>query len=375
VLNKTSFESTSSLPEFIRLVDLISYFQPTKKSAEDFKTQFEIINDQSNLFVMDSKKNAIYLSLSQKIQHTCYSLSLTANNYLYTSSIRRKMLSADSFKLNICFLDQPGFNLNVTAGFRSFVTPIFIENDVTFEQLSAKSTRHTIINISVFVACFSLVCLVLVIVFLARKSTRQDEEKTKEDKNLEANLSTVYSVSVISGTNESIDTTSTKSSRLEQGNGLDRLKIRNDLSYNQTYYEQVNHDELFSEASDQGVYCLATGTSFSLTSNISSVTSQLVDSEDIDQLNSSGKSSMISVVNDLVNEQTNMTKLSLFDLTPKPLRLENVIDFRQSMDSGMKTWVYSNYLSNCVEKRREKISLSDENESLDSIEFSSECII
>jgi len=286
------------------------------------------------------------------------------------------MISSDAFKLNICFLENSGHNLNATAGYRSFVSPILIDNEVTFQQLSARNTRHTIINITVFVACFSLVSLVLVAVFLARKSRRLDEQKAKEEKNLEANLSTVYSVSVISGTNESMDTTSTKSSRLDQADGPDRLKIRNDLSVNQAYYEQVNHDELFSEASDQGVYCLATGISFSLTSNISSVTSQLVDSEHVDQLNSSGKSSMLSAENGMIYEQTNVTKLSLFDLTPKPLRLEKMLEVRQAMSSSdMRTWVYSNYVSNCVEKTREKISLSDENDSLDSIEFSNECII
>jgi len=56
--------------------------------------------------------------------------------------------------------------------------------------------------------------------------------------------------------------------------------------------------------------------------------------------------------------------------------LEKMLEVRQAMSSSdMRTWVYSNYVSNCVEKTREKISLSDENDSLDSIEFSNECII
>ena len=132
---------------------------------------------------------------------------------------------------------------------------------------------------------------------------------------------------------------------------------------------------MFSE--DQGVYCLATGTSFSLTSNISSVTSQLVDGN-------CDNSSIDENVNKSPLVYSNVTKLSLFDLTPKPVnRIENrrilnanneeevaVVD---NYDFGMNTWVYSNYVSNCMgggQQRREKISLSDENESIDSIESS-----
>ena len=204
------------------------------------------------------------------------------------------------------------------------------------------------------------------------------------------------------------------------------LRIRNDQSLNRTFY-QLNENtdatdnyssilnmekELVSE--DQGVYCLATGTSFSLTSNISSVTSQFVDGDnnnvtklDISNLNDSENSrfEMKSVNSYLSPNPIERTRLSLFDLTPTPLRLTKSkkfeinnqvlcdkefyllnqnLNFQQAdshrLSDEMKNWIFTNFVSNCVENKKEKISLTDENESIGStsimrMDEENECII
>lgn len=446
------------MPEHVRLVNLVSNFQPdlAKFSSEyhpvgivmkeiDYKTEFDLVEPAPTttvqpLFVMDTKKNAIYVNLKSDVEFKCYKLNLVAKNFIYLNSIKRKLVSSDAFVMDLCFLNKDAYEIeleskpmNQTVTYRSFIEPVYIDNEISFQQLSARSVRNKIINVSVFISCFALLTLILIASFLIKKSKKADQKQI-EDKNLEANLSTVYSVSIIResmnniSSSNSLETTSTKSSELDMQD-TPELRIRNDQSFdkmiNQSFgtntdhfhdmeriYTSITHGENSSE--DQGVYCLATGESFSLTSNISSVTSQFVDTDEIElrNLNTSDKSSFVEYSLPKKNMH-NATKLSLFDLTPQPLKLSAAVQQQRAyplmntdnygseyvyavpasvdisvarsknsrLSNEMQNYIYSNYIANCVELKREKISLSDENDSIDSLEFirsqecSQECII
>ena len=408
---------TEPMPEHVRLANLISNFKPDS-AARGYKTQFEIVN-KTQIFTMDTKNNAVYLNIKQEIELKCYSLQLTAKNFIYFNSIKRKLISKDSFKLNICFLNKEMYDFQIDSS-DSFVKLILTDSITSFQQLLTDSNnRKKLINIAIIVSCFTVLALILVVSILLRRSKRVDQ-KCDESK-LEANLSTVYSVAILNqhkGQNLSstLNTTSTQSSSLEQIQSDNELQIRNDNSLYQQYYEPINNEKMYSSitnlekesSEDQGVYCLATGTSFSLSSNISSVTSHCVDPDN--NLNSTCKSPVVDKCRDLVSSfnGNNNTKLSLFDLTPQPLRLtkskvlyhETNFDNNQDiyiahqiierslaretntrLSNEMQTWIYSNYVSNCVENKKEKISLSDENDSIDSAQFAqvaatqNECII
>ena len=135
---------------------------------------------------------------------------------------------------------------------------------------------------------------------------------------------------------------------------------------------------------------MATGESFSGTSNISSVTSQFVDIEEV-MVGARGAPSVeYSLPRKLGHDAT---RLSLFDLTPRGVGTRQGVwtngdaaSFSEYVYAvpasvGMREYIYGNYVVNCVEVGREKISLSDENDSIDSREVlgsrecSQECFI
>lgn len=135
---------------------------------------------------------------------------------------------------------------------------------------------------------------------------------------------------------------------------------------------------------DQGVYCLATGTSYSMSSNISSVTnSQFVDS---DYNNQSSSSSIIieHTTSSNKNNTTNsvmplspidLTRLSLFDMTPSRSNKQNyesnhsfVNELNTNTCDQMKNWIIQNYYQNCANNNKIK---SKSNVNIDNIE----CII
>ena len=144
---------------------------------------------------------------------------------------------------------------------------------------------------------------------------------------------------------------------------------------------EVSSIKIEKESSeDQGVYCLATGTSFSLSSNISSVTnSQFVDDMyQFEQSCSSSSSSSSSSNNGyLINEKT---RLSLFDLTPnvKGKKIEKQMQIKKSeINDDMKKWIFQNYNINCNFnlQAREDQNISSNSSNLIQIESNNEFII
>ena len=118
---------------------------------------------------------------------------------------------------------------------------------------------------------------------------------------------------------------------------------------NYTFLEQHQQDKESSE--DQGVYCLATGTSFSMSSNISSVTnSQFVDSDYIRDVSSNESTHEASSVVPI--SPFNMTRLSLFEMTPSRKQIGctfvNQLNLNQRVTDEMKQWIVSNYKQNCA---------------------------
>jgi hypothetical protein len=105
---------------------------------------------------------------------------------------------------------------------------------------------------------------------------------------------------------------------------------------------QMEHKEESSD--DQGIYCIATGLStYSLSSNFSSVTnSHCCDATErdlscdmLDTVDRSGKKS----------EQTEKTRLSLFEMTPRMKPTSGLAtSHRQEI---MNEWIVSNYNNNC----------------------------
>jgi len=122
---------------------------------------------------------------------------------------------------------------------------------------------------------------------------------------------------------------------------------------NYTSFDQ-HQDKESSE--DQGVYCLATGTSFSMSSNISSVTnSQFVDSDyirDVSSNESTHEASCVIPINPI-----NMTRLSLFEMTPSRKQIGctfvNELNSNQRVTEKMKEWIVSNYNQNCVNQNHQ----------------------
>lgn len=142
-----------------------------------------------------------------------------------------------------------------------------------------------------------------------------------------------------------------------------------------SFTKNDNKDKESSE--DQGVYCLATGTSLSMSSNISSVTnSQFVDS---DYNQSSCSSIIIESTNNNNISPIDLTRLSLFDMTPMCSRKlnnnESNIAFINeqnpnicdNVSNEMKNWIIQNYYQNCSNNTKKQNS----NVNIDSVE----CII
>lgn len=426
VNNNYQHESVMKTSNFFKLVDLISYFKPNlTESQYDYKTTFEFIQLDKNLndlFIFDTKKNAIYLNVTKSIndkfiQFKCYHLDVLAKNYIYLNSIKRKLISFDSFKLNLCFFNNETISYRdyVANNFSSayLIVPFQNENSMTDgfqEYLIRNYNESTNLVLSVLIIVISgitLVGLILIGAYLKRNKKQDCEENSPAQRNY-------YSTS--------IDTASTGSTNLSP---TTLLKIRNDLSYNggdvifqgkdgqlfklkksnsnsnsssndlyaygaaTTASSNIKHitssptiPEFYTNSygqqdkessEDQGVYCLATGTSFSMSSNISSVTnSQFVDTD----FSHDDSSNASLTTNNIPVSPINSTRFSLFDMTPMRSnrnQLEvgctflNELNANTQISQDMKVWIMQNYYQNCA-----KLSNYQENKQ---VLKSHECII
>ena len=164
----------------MRLVNLISNFKPDlEKFARDYqpadfvlrqldyKTEFQMATP-SPLFTMDTKKNAIYLRIQQQIDIKCHRIDMVAKNFIYLSSIKRKLISSDAFTMDLCFLtrDQSPDNSNHTFEYRRLVTHVNIDSEVSLQQISATNVRNRIINVSVILSALALLTMAFIVSFL-----------------------------------------------------------------------------------------------------------------------------------------------------------------------------------------------------------------
>ncbi len=233
------------LPSFVKLVDLITYFKPNLSQVEnqfDYKTVFEFIQlDEhlSDIFLLDTKMNAIYLNVSKSIveksiQFKCYHIDLVAKNYIHLSSIKRKLTSFDSFKLNLCFFNNETISYRDFIAnkftYRSLVLPFQNENSMTgFQQLLIKNyseSSNLILFIIILVAVAILVMgFILTGAYFRQNKNRDDETDSQSKRNTISShsypeMNRYYSASINTATTGSTDISPTV-----------LLKIRNDLSF------------------------------------------------------------------------------------------------------------------------------------------------
>lgn len=266
------------------------------------------------------------------------------------------------------------------------IRPVFGSNSKFEFLVKGKNLNNSILWLTfsaLFLISSIFLASILVYLRLIRKSktVKQDveksESKTYDNFDASSNYSSSFGTCSYTTTDQlkirndfsetSLESPSWQSSNMYQEfnynyeklvpSKLDILLNKKPISAENSQFVEVSSIKELSE--DQGVYCLATGTSF--TSNFSSVSnSHCVDTEhDI----SSGYSID-------VNERVEKTRLSLFDLTPiKQLRqMEDSSRFDQEINqiftskglrSSVKTnqdqdqikkWVMVNYSVNCYDK-------------------------
>jgi len=397
---KFNYNFQKSQPNLVRLVNMVSNF----RSEQEFQTKFELLNKVESLFLMDSKKASLYLNLEKlsfaNKRTKCAKLNFVAKNFVYSNSITRHLKSMDRFNLNLCLINgEPGQSLikeikldNLNITYNSFLTPILVnDGEANFDYLVENSLMkpnlfYSFLYVSLSFSAISAF-LILLLAYMCQKK-RVTNSKTNSSSHPSQDTQRFYQ----NFQSNSFSSTSTSSDITSE------LKIRNDLSKTslQKAIEANNHLQVPSlyqhedarvpscrktakslcdsfdtsstrvDHEEQGVYCIATGMSFNLTSsNISSVTnSQFVD--DNYQMNigspvSSSSSSNVNYISSPRFQHTNCTKLSLFDLTPNPQRLINkmpalkleenrvVIETgdKIEIDENMKQWIFVNYNFNC----------------------------
>ena len=318
-------------------------------------------------------------------------------------------------------------NLNIS--YSSFITPILLNvgDDVAnFDYLIENSLLkpnffYSFLYVSLSFSVLSAF-LILIVAFICRKNVTKKSTNLSNQNQESQRFYSNFQSSSFSSTSTSSDI----SSELKIRNDLSKTSLQKSIENNQllvpSLYQHVNSstqkqdarvpacqqtvkmlNDSFNTSStrieneEQGVYCIATGMSFSLTSNISSVTnSQFVD--DNYQMNigspvSSSSSSDLNFIASSKFQNTNCTKLSLFDLTPNHNRLvkknpamkleekKEVIENNIEMDENMKKWIFINYNFNCnsdLIKEKNKPTLLDTSCAISNVHnsnSSNECII
>jgi hypothetical protein len=370
-LNNTT--AVSMLPKFVKLANLVSNFgslnlNQLELSSVEYKTKFESDSE----FVIDSKKNAIYLNTTKLVTkesklfaQSCVKMNLAAKNYIYLNSMKRKMISSEQFNLNVCFMNGETSLLAIKLD--SLITPVF-DMSVSFQYLIRRTEqsflylfKNDLLSIVwyIVIGLFALgsVFLVSVLIYLNFNKKINDLSSHKINNSQYSNQNGQFRsmLNTICKSNPSVSTSfSSSSSGSSTGFSSHTLRIRNDLSVNSHpngEIFQIRHvnqqssaydlneiysmppafvpnkldallnrlpvnlpEEMFaytkeeSISEDQGVYCIQTG----LSSCTSSPTESNVSSVTSHQMNVETEV-VSSEAATIVSEKT---KLSLFDMTP-----------------------------------------------------------
>jgi hypothetical protein len=260
--NKTAL---SQLPKFLKLANLVSNFgalnlNQFELSSVEYKTKFESDSE----FVIDSKKNAIFLNTSKLVtkesrlfSQSCVRLSLAAKNYIYLNSMKRKMISSDSFSLNVCFLNGEA---TLVKQHESLVAPIF-DMSVSFQYLIRRTEqsffylfKNDLLSIVwyIVIGLFALgsVFLVSVLIYLnfnkkindlssAKINNSQYSSATNKNNQFRSMMNRICKGNPTSSVSTSFNSSSSSTGFSSQ------LKIRNDLSVNSHFSHPQANGEVF----------------------------------------------------------------------------------------------------------------------------------
>lgn len=141
-------KANETLPTFLKLANLIS--------KENFKFYLN-----SNLFLIDSKSNSLYLNLTNFYEQNanyllnkCINLPIVAKKYEYLNSIKRKLVLKQEFNLNLCFL----VNLEQSEFIRAV-----LDSNFSFEFLVKSQNLNLSILWSIFFSLFLICCVFLLL--------------------------------------------------------------------------------------------------------------------------------------------------------------------------------------------------------------------
>jgi hypothetical protein len=155
--NAAAVVTTSTSNPMVRLINLISNFGASSSRLLvnnvniDVRTRYELTavstvtatlgeaeaqrsksnanykdkDRQQQLFLLDTKKNSIYLNISDYLSSvnslsTCYQLSIQANNYVYYGWPKRKLIGSDKFKINLCLLSEQDDEGDAASGIKLY---------------------------------------------------------------------------------------------------------------------------------------------------------------------------------------------------------------------------------------------------------------
>ena len=218
---------TRTLPTFIRLINLVSRSN----------TKFEFLEKDSPVFLLDTKRNSIYLNSSSinQIESKCYILELIAKNYEYLNSIERKLTSLEEVKINICLKILWDSNSN------HFVETL-VEQLTDFQYLIKNTTENFHY---LFVISLVLIILILALIFLnvyLRNTKNAKNEHSLKVKSVNQSSQDAALLYQFNSTPERVFTSSseltTSTNTLTQST---TLQIRNDLSLKRNVNIKVSY--------------------------------------------------------------------------------------------------------------------------------------
>ena len=319
----------------IEIVRLLSDKQDTFYYYRSNRQQ--LLNLDSKLGSISLNLSDLYASSSFQLINQCLMLEVLSKSYEYMSPARRVIKSNDLIDINVCF----SFNTHQDVFVAGRLTSGF-----SFQFLRVQSLSHSMAFIA-FIGLFATASILLmaIIVYMYRSSNGR-EIMTKQywassECKLKIRNDDLYD-------------------SVERGlvpSKLDVLLNKKPISPDCSEFIEVVSDKEVSE--DQGVYCVATGTSFE--SNLSNASECIDSASNFSLMDASGQQIVIGLEK----------KLCLFDLTPMPK--QTVCEpLDADFVDGVNAWLKSNKDNRLV------VSSSQVNFSFDtqtSTISSNECII
>jgi hypothetical protein len=418
-LSLNNLDEKIPLPSYLNLVNFIG-------DQKDSHRRVRLtMKRQSDMFVIDSKRNSLFMTrdnLQAGLIDKCFQVDLTGREYEYLNSAEvvesSAVVGSLEFKLGVCF--YLGQDENQTE----LISPLSVNSISNFESLIRSRSMSNYVpflwylTLVLFTAIISILILFLIYNLCAgarrlkvpneqqHQHQHQQQEHIVNSSNIYENLGSksynslplLPSSSSSSPSSEFFNQTrspprltirsepsssfrtsgdETSMNRVDSNYGFVTTNMANDervvpckldillnkmplsnsellarvnaMSHELSSINMANNEEL---SDDHGVYCLATGNSF--TSNISSVTnSQCVDNEVNAYFRENNQS-----------KRLNKTRLSLFDLTPTPVKLTEIDQEIQFILNNEK-WLASSF----GERNNQAAA------NMDATEFNGECII